>query len=256
MFIFETPVFEHKNILKKAMLDELRDYPLTISRMFWAESGDGIMTGCGITWREGVICIHPGVLHYRGNLYRMEKSCHLPCSATDRLTYIKVHFTAMEHERDRTRGIGEVFLSESDLENGEIELGRFRLQEGARLRCIYENFEDYQTEFDTVNRIQVPFCNAGGTGLWPQLLCSYAKELLETGTENVFDVTFAMQILGAEGRVAPGLVQQFVEKCLGESMIKAANRNVYMELLHILQERRSSGYSRRKEIRTKQMVLL
>lgn len=36
MFRYEYPIFEHKNLLKKSMLDELRDYPLSLSRMyFW-----------------------------------------------------------------------------------------------------------------------------------------------------------------------------------------------------------------------------
>lgn len=41
MFKFEAPVFVHKNILKKDMLEELRDYPLMVSRMMLEDSGDG-----------------------------------------------------------------------------------------------------------------------------------------------------------------------------------------------------------------------
>ena len=50
MFRYEYPIFEHKNLLKKSMLDELRDYPLSLSRMYFSGYGDGILEGCALSW--------------------------------------------------------------------------------------------------------------------------------------------------------------------------------------------------------------
>lgn len=142
MFRYEYPVFEHKNLLKKSMLDELRDYPLSLSRMFFAGYGDGILEGCSLRWEQDVLYLEPGLLHYHGDIYRMEEPCPLACTATDQLTYLKVRFATMDYERGKRGGMGEIQLNTIPAENGEIELGRFRLQEGARLRTVYENFED------------------------------------------------------------------------------------------------------------------
>lgn len=257
MFQFSYPLFEHKNILKKAMLDELRDYPLTLSKMLFEDYGNGVLEGCEISWDDHVLRVEPGLLLYGGNIYRMEEACSFACPPTDRLTYIKVRFVTVDYERDHMGGAGEISLSELLPENGEMELGRFRLQEGARLRCSYENFEDYQTEFDTVNRIHVPYCSAGGTGLWPGLLCDYAKELLESGTQDAFDIAFAMQILGAKGRIACGLTKYFVEKNAGINAGQLTNASLYGQLLHILKERRTgNGDWKRDKGNSRQMLLL
>lgn len=257
MFKFEVPVFVHKNILKKEMLVELRDYPLQISRMMLDGCGDGVLKGTGITWSDNILKIHPGLILHGGNIYRMEEEWSTDCPATDQLTYIKVRFITMDYEKDRMGGLGDVYMNEISPENGEIELGRFRLQEGARLRTEYENFDDYQTEFDTVNRIHMPFIGEGGPGLWSELLMEYAYELLKTGTENFYDTCFAMQILGTKGKTARELIVWYVEKSVGRRVTDFSNGLLYEKLRGILRERKNgnSGFDK-KQGYTKQMLLL
>lgn len=257
MFKFESPVFVHKNILKKDMLEELRDYPLQISRMMLEESSDGVLKGTGITWEDNVLKVHPGLILSGGNIYRMEEEKSLNCPPTDQLTYIKVRFTTMDYEKDRMGGLGDVYLDGNPPENGEMELGRFRLQEGARLRTEYENLEDYRTEFDTVNRIHMPWVCPGGAGLWPGLYMEFAKELMETGTNNVFDVSFAMQILGTKGQIAGELAVFYVEQNLGKKIKDHSNIFLYEKLLYILRQRRNGNNSLKgPESGTGQMLLL
>lgn len=246
MFRFEYPVFELKNLLRKSMLDELRDYPLQISRMLLDGYGDGILSGCDIAWENNRMVVKSGLLYHDGGIYRMETDREIECPPSDRLTYLKVNFAAADYERDKKGGIGEIRLSEEIPKDDELELGRFRLQEGARLRNTYESYEDFQTEFDTMNRIHVSFLVPGGCGLWPRLLKEYARELLEIGISDPVDVNFGMQILGTDGRIAAGLVTWYVEKNRGEKLKNTGNGILYEKLLQILKEKRrgSSGYSR------------
>lgn len=88
------------------MLDELRDYPLSLSRMFFAGYGDGILEGCSLRWEQDVLYLEPGLLHYHGDIYRMEEPCPLACTATDQLTYLKVRFATMDYERGKRGGMG------------------------------------------------------------------------------------------------------------------------------------------------------
>lgn len=257
MFKFESPIFVHKNILKKDMLEELRDYPLMISRMMLADRGDGVLKGTGMTWEDNVLKVHSGLILYGGNIYRMEEECALACPYADQLTYVKVRFVTMDFEKNRMGGFGDVYLDDRPPENGEIELGRFRLQEGARLRCEYENFEDYQTEFDTVNRIHMPYICPGGTGLWPELLIEFASELLKIGAKDSYDVSFAMQVLGAKGQTAQELVVFYVEKNTGKKITDCSNQSIFEKLMQILRERKvgRSGL-KRPQNNTRQMLLL
>lgn len=239
MFRYEYPIFEHKNLLKKSMLDELRDYPLSLSRRLFAGYGDGILEGCGLRWEKDVLYLDPGLLHYQGDIYRMEEPCLLVCTATDRLTYLKVRFDIVNGERGLRGGKGEILLNTVPVEDEELELGRFRLQEGARLRTVYENFEDYQTEYDTVNRIYAPYAGPGGAGLWPQLLRVYVQELLETGTTDVYDVSFAMTVLAADGRVSPECIRWYLARSGDEVRKELSGGECYRKLLHILKLRKN-----------------
>ncbi len=257
MFKFEAPVFVHKNILKKDMLEELRDYPLMISRMMFADCGSGVLKGTDITWEDNILKVHPGLILHGGNIYRMEEACSLRCPPVDQLTYVKVRFVTMDFEKDRMGGFGDVYLDDRSPESGEIELGRFRLQEGARLRCKYESFEDYQTEFDTVNRIHMPYVCPGGVSLWPQLLMEFALELLKTGTIDACDISFSMQILGNKGQIAQELVSFYVEKNRGKKITEWSNQLLFEKLLHILRERKAgSGTGKGLQNNTGQMLLL
>lgn len=257
MFCYEYPIFEHKNLLKKDMLDELRDYPLSLSRMYFDDYGDGIMQGCELSWENDILTLHSGLIHYRGNIYRMEKPYRISCPATDQLTYLKIRFATMNYERGHRRGIGEVVLNGDVPENEEMEMGRFQLQEGARLRTVYENFEDYQTEYDTANRIYVPYARAGGSGLWPQLLRVFAIELLKTGTTDVHDVGFAMTVLGTDGQTAPTCIKYYLSGAGEEIKEQMSNEECYRKLLHILRIRKSgkTGWKHQDGER-RQMVLL
>lgn len=257
MFRYEYPIFEHKNLLKKNMLDELRDYPLNLSRMYFSEYGDGIMQGCGLSWENEVLRLNPGLIHYGGNIYRMENPYSLACPATGQLTYLKVHFATIDYERGRQGGVGEILLSDEPPESGEMELGRFQLQEGARLRTVYENFEDYQTEYDTVNRIYVPYMQVDGVGLWPQLLKVYAVELLETGTTDVNDVSFAMALLGAGGHVSHECIAWYVHRAGGHDLKKTSNAEYYRGLLDVLKNRVNGGTGwKHQDGSRRQMILL
>lgn len=257
MFKFESPIFVHKNILKKDMLEELRDYPLQISRMMLEGCGDGVLKGTEITWENNILKVHPGLILYGRNIYRMEEECSLTCPPVDQLTYIKVRFVTMDFEKDRIGGFGNVYLDDQMPESREVELGRFRLQEGARLRTEYENFEDYQTEFDTVNRIHMPYVCPGGIGLWAKLLMEFALELMKTGTEGIYDVSFAMQIIGAKGDISRELVVWYVEKNTGKKVTEPSNRFLYENLLHILRERKAGNNGlTRTQNNTRQMLLL
>lgn len=257
MFRYEYPVFEHKNLLKKSMLDELRDYPLSLSRMYFEGHGDGVLEGCGLSWDKEVLHLQPGLIHYSGNIYRMEEACSLECPATDELTYLKVRFATTDYERGRKGGLGEVLLNNIPPENGEMEMGRFRLQAGARLRTTYENFEDYRTEYDTVNRIHVPYIHAGGPGLWPQLLKVYALELLETGTTDIHDVSFAMTLLGTDGHIAPECVRWYVRRAGNTEPDKMSNADCYRGLLDVLRNRKNGGTGwKQQDGGRRQMLLL
>ena len=155
------PVFEPKRLLKKEMLENLRDFPRSLFGLQYQNYSDGILYGCDITGTETGMILLPGILCYKGVPYFLERPYPVSCKAEGKMAYVKVHFW------DKTIGSGgEEYLSqiivdeqEPDAEQ-ELELARFKLQAGARLRSDYVDFYDYETEFDTYLRA---LCRTGSS---------------------------------------------------------------------------------------------
>ena len=71
----------------------------------------------------------------------------LECWPENEKRYLKIEFMEEIQEPNQTVGMGRIKLSRDKADPScELELCRFILQEGARLRNRYENFEDYSTE--------------------------------------------------------------------------------------------------------------
>ena len=67
------PLFESKCLLKKEMLENLRDYPRSIIQILCQDYSDGIITGCELSVVNHEIIISPGILCFKGVLYILEK---------------------------------------------------------------------------------------------------------------------------------------------------------------------------------------
>lgn len=91
-----------------------------------------------------------------------------------------------------------------------MELGRFKLQHGARMRTEYVDFADYVTEFDTADRIHVPYASPGHPVIWPQLLKRFAAEMLGTGTQDTLDCAFCMGCMQQKENVPYDAVKTYL----------------------------------------------
>lgn len=251
MFQNTYPVFEAKRLLKKEMLDNLRDFPRELFDLRYRGYSDGILYGCELKGVEGGLKIMPGILYYKGTPYFLENPFDVSCRAEGKLVYLKVHFW------DKAIGVGgEEFFSqvmvdeqEPDPEQ-ELELARFKLQQGARLRTEYVDFYDYETEFDTVNRIYAPYAAPGHAGIWPQICKSFVKELLKYPITNPWDSAFCLNCLQLTEAMSYEAVRTYFNIRLGLDK-EYTNEQAYRALKRILREagdgEEEPGRQRKKE---------
>ncbi len=244
MFRNISPLFEDKKILTKSMLESLRDYPRSLFGILHQDYSDGILSGCGLSVRAEKLWVEPGIL-YRGRVpYLLEEPYGLEVEADGKETYLKICFEdrISGSQQEEYRSCLYLDGKAPDVER-EMELARFKLQPGARLRDVWTDFEDYSTEFDTINRIHVPYAAPKRSSIFPEVLKSFARELLVSPGKEPWDAAFCMNALQTERAMPYEAVETYVNLRLERQRSGYTNKEVYDSLKQILAEARGKGRS-------------
>ncbi len=235
------PVFEAKRLLKKEMLENLRDFPREWFDLQYQGYSDGILFGCGLKGFEGGLKIMPGIIYRQGVPYFLKKTFEVSCQAEGRQVYLKVRFLGKSFGTEQEEYLTQIYLDERMPDSGcELELGRFKLQEGARLRTEYVDFYDYATEYDTMDRIHVPYASPGRHGIWPQMLKCFAGELLRLPGQEACDSAFCLNCLQLEKAMPYEAVKAYLDLKLGQDG-DYTNLQIYGALKNILRENGARG---------------
>jgi hypothetical protein len=176
----------------------------------YADHANGVLFGCRVS-ASGTIRVEPGVIVRDGVFYGMTEAFLLSFGPRDATQYVNVRFTEdkISNERIALR-VAEIVLEESPAGEDGMELARFKLKEGARLRSDYVDFDDLDTEFDTLRPTRAPCAGRGGQTLLPFVTEFFAKEALSCRPQNPTDVGFAFLCL-QESRVHPAVLQSYLD---------------------------------------------
>lgn len=256
MFCYEKPQFEKKRLLRIEMLEQIRDFPRDYLEILYSGFSDGILYGCTPGWDGNKLVIEPGILRYSEKLYFMKEPFLMECEAEDKIRYLKVQFQTLVQENGKIRGNTRIYLDDIEPNSSsEMELCRFRLQEGARLRDTYENFADCTTEFDTIHLLEVPWSSPGTATLHPKILRKYAKEILRKKNRDVMDISFAMDAIANRGIMPEEAIRIYIETRLGNKGGKG-NKGLYRGLMEILKISGGDCNTRKKDDKTQRQMML
>ncbi len=257
MFQYDYPQFEKKRLLRVEMLDKLRDYPKNFLDLSFQDFGDGVVSGCDITWDDGRLTISSGMVLWKKNLYFMEQPFVMDCRAEDKIRYLKVQFLAEIREAGKITGNTRIFLEDKKPDPAcEMELCRFRLQEGARLRDSHENLQDYSTEFDTVNLIHQPYAAAGESTLNPRIIRQFSKEMFKCRPSDPYDISFSTTALANHGHVTVELIREYLSIRQGDEYGEKGNASIYRGLLEVLRTQKSGEIKRGQGSQGKRGMML
>lgn len=257
MFQYSYPQFQIKRLLRVEMLEQLRDYPATFLNLAFAGFANGVISGCDCSWNDDLLTIHPGMVLWNSNIYFMKNPFCIHCRPEDGLRYLKIQFLKEGLENGIIMGNSKIYLDKKEpIDENEMELCRFRLQEGARLRDEYATFEDYSTEYDTLNLIHVPYAGEESATLNPKLLNQYAKETIDNRVTDSYDVSFAMNILANNGTIKVDCICAYLSVKLGKEMKYAKNQELYCGLLKVLKGQQSEGRKTENEGSNRRGIML
>ena len=236
MFRTIFPIFAKGRILKTEMLEELRNYPRDFYKIYFENYSNGIIAGTRLQVCADELIVHQGIIKFRGCLYLHLEEYQLPYQQANREMLLKIRFLEESTEEDFLLNQAEIFLdAQTTLQQNELELGRFKLREGASLRTDYTDFHDLSTEYNTMNIINVPYACSGDSTLSPLLLQFFSKVVLHSNTDNALDLGFAMQCLNNE-LVRRELILYYVATRLGIPNQNYTNLELYKHLTMIIRE--------------------
>lgn len=252
------PAFERGRIMKKELLWALRDYSYSALQLQYKSYPDGIILGCGIRIEENTLCITPGIIKCQEFVFLLTDEERVEYASTEEYVSLKFRLVKKEILADYTRYITEFTLDESiDRKQNEIEICRFKLKEGARLRTDYKDFFDIQTEFDTVNLADATWAAAGGNTLSKEITDYFARKVLECEKTEDKDIQFAYFLLQSREAVSFDLLLDYITRKEGKKS-SGSLREAFRSLENILDRIRKGTnrhHSNRVEMGNKMIVL-
>lgn len=235
MFECKIPLFNPAP-LRKEILESMRDLALSEQAARYGGYSDGILAGCNLYEENMMIGVTGGLIKYAGRVYVLAGKDSVPYRATDSWTVLKIQFGGEEVSRDFRAYRGHLTLDENtNILPNEVELGRFKLKTGSRLRTDYVDFADMETEYDTVNPMNVPFAGIGEHTLSPVILTFFAREAYPYASDPL-DIAFCTCCLANGGVMQRESIQSYILRRQGLAGAAFSNRELHSHLADILAE--------------------
>lgn len=242
MFENIKPKFAMGKILKIGMLDSLNNFPRDFIDINYKEYSDGIINGCHINISENFLSINKGIVRYNGKMYFLRKNHNVEYECNNKYMIIKIRFLETENKEDFEINLAEIILEDNlIISSNEIEICRFKLREGARLRSNYTDFKDFSTEFDTVNIINSPYASISGQTISPEITYQFGKELNGLELENAYDIAFSFMLLQNRGLIENKVITSYIKRRISIQKESLTNQEIYEYLLQILNLIKNNG---------------
>lgn len=252
------PVFKSGKILTREMLQALTDFAVSSGELLYQEYSDGILCGCNITTTQNTITVNPGILIMKQAAYYITQPVSLPYSQTNEWMVFKI-------------GLGEEAITENFITNelqvklepvdmlreNEIELCRFKLQSGAKLRTEYRDFSDLQTEYDTVQLIYAKWAAYKVSSVSPEILRIFLKQAVKEELMDAFYVQFCMEISALKQETLNNqAISLFLCQTLKQPYAELSNEEIYKGLKSALSQMKGNGISTRRRAASERKMII
>lgn len=256
MFEVKHPFFKKNRILKIEMLELLRDFPKDIIHVYFEDYSDGIIQGLKPIVKENMLSFSQGIVKYNQQLYVLGSPLSLNYVSTERETYIKLNFYDQIDDDDFRIDYLDIALDESPtISQNQIEIGRFKLKKGAYLRNQYQDLNDFTTEFNTINIVNVLYAGYERPTLCIQILKYFAKEVLSVKLADPIDISFCFLCLNSF-HVEREVIYRYLEQKLNTRIENLTNAEIHQHLVTILKNIRNQQRMSHNENNRRSHIIL
>lgn len=184
------PSFEKGSILKKNMLESLRDYPRKAFDLLFSDYKDGIIEGFSIDVKEnGSLSVSPGVVKLGEGLYFSDTEQIIEQREEHNYVYVEV-----ESNSTADGDVIEVRINQySSPQNEKMEL--FRYTKNAELLMFQDCKDLFNPPINRINKLYSKYSYRCGSSLCPEYFKLYANEVLNSNNAKMIDIAFALECL-------------------------------------------------------------
>lgn len=249
MLEIKYPYFNKGRILKKEMLENLRDFPRDILEVQYEDFTDGIICGFTPSVDKNTITFSKGITKYNNMVYVVQNPIFVQYNETETDVMIKLNFYDEIQDKDYKTAYVDIEIDDNmKILDNQQELGRFKLKKGAYLRSHYKDFYDFTTEYNTINIVHTLYAAREEKTISSIILKYFAKEVLGLKTQSSIDISFCFLCLNNE-RIEREVILQYLSYKLEKEVINLSNIEIHRELTKILEQiKRDSNFSNKKKI--------
>lgn len=258
MIIQMIPLFEKGNVLTEEMLQACEQYSLDYVNLTYDGYSDGIVRGLELDAADGLLTIGRGIIRLGHETYFVTRESQIEYEPVKQENALKLVFRDETRTRHFLYREAELVLSGNlEKRTGELELCRFKLQEGARLRNDYQNFSDYNTEFDTVNIIHADWASYERETISPVILRAFVKEAVTLGVTEAPDITFCQQVLSLKGEsINRDALDFYIQLKLEKDVKNCSGKELYDKLKEILMKLKNKPKTKEEPVARRQRFII
>lgn len=253
------PLFEQNRILKKELMWSLRDYSFTHIQLEYEAYADGILKGCEIEIQDKELVVGRGIVKYGGFIFLVTEKMKITYEPTERLQILKMKMEIDKRSEDFIAYRITLLLDDNPVkQQDELELCRFKLRSGSRLRNQYKDFWDMATDYDTVNLIEADWGGLSGKTLAPAITDYYANQLLKESGIQPEDISFAYLCLNQSAAISRKILEHYVSMKYKEcdDGTTYSNQHLFDEFVQILDDIRNNRKSRaEQQVKRRQIMV-
>lgn len=186
------PSFDNGSILKKNMLEALRDFPYEFMNLEYADYGDGIISGFQVeAINENQFEIMPGICKIGGQIFVMTESFIISQVEQSHYVYLSIL------ESDKPDGTDyDVDVSQYEEENNSL-LELFRYTKNATVSHYKDIYEVFSEPMNRINQKHCAYSYKNGNSLCEHYFKLYAHAVLKSSNASAKDLLFAYQCLNS-----------------------------------------------------------
>lgn len=250
------PLFERKRILKKELLNALRDYTFKHTQIEYLDYEQGIIQGCNISVQNNELVVSSGLIKFGSLVFLIMDEKRIVYEPANNMQYLKIKIEIPQEFPDYIIYQANLFIDDCEnLLEGEFEFCRFHLRSGAQLRCQYTGFTDLETEYDTVNQINASWSGPNGRSLAPAITKIFGETILSNQNSLAEDHAFAYLCLSHKGAVPLTALSGYILQKTGEGVnVDMSKLEIFHTLCRIVREISSGIKSEPGKSRTRHTI--